>query len=212
MNISNTKEVKDGTYELFHKNGQLHRRGNTNKDGKREGLFESFYENGQLEERGNFIDGKRDGTYELFHENGQLWVKGNINKDGEPDGLYERYYENGQLEYKRNYKDGKEVFPRKLTKINETLEILDCLDDLLIEGRIHMIDVNHEGRELVLDKTLYQRLEEVGREIDFFKMCVETFCQPYPCVPNTPKNTTSESQQNQGVEYPDLDVTKGNVL
>ena len=96
-------------------------------------------------------------------------------------------------------------------KINETLEILDRLDDLLIEGRIHMIDVNHNGSELIFDKTLYRRLEEVGREIDFFKMCVETFCRPYPCVQNTPKNTPSESQQNQGVKSSDLGVQKGNV-
>ena len=63
----------------------------TDDDGQTEeiknGLYESFHENGQLHLRENYKDGELDGLFEVFHENGELSLRGN-HKDGEPHVKY----------------------------------------------------------------------------------------------------------------------------
>ena len=77
------------------------------KDGKKDGFWEVYFNNGQLHFSGNYKIGKLDGFWQWYHKNGQLETKGNYN-NGKKDGFWESFYPNGQFGGKGNFKDGKE--------------------------------------------------------------------------------------------------------
>ena len=80
------------------------------KNGKREGLWESYYRNGQLHTKGQYRKGKREGEWEFYYRNGQLECKGYY-KNGNQDGLFQFYYAKGQFDPHRSgtYKNGKKI-------------------------------------------------------------------------------------------------------
>jgi antitoxin component YwqK of YwqJK toxin-antitoxin module len=82
----------------------------TFKDGKKHGPWVVFHKNGQLLRKGNYKDGKEDGPVVGYHDNGQLRIKG-IYKDGKEDGPWVSYNEDGTVNKKNTgtFKNGVKV-------------------------------------------------------------------------------------------------------
>ena len=99
-----------------------------------------------------------------------------------------RFYSNGQLHMRENFKDGERDGLDEIFYRNGQLEQRMTYKDGKVDGLWESFDENGnlDGTQTFIN----------GKKV---------------CVQNTPKNTPSESQQNQGVESPDLDVQKGNV-
>ena len=57
-------------------------------NGNRDGQWESYFSNGQLHYKGNYINGNEDGQWECYVSNGQLSSKGNYIKDNGERMLY----------------------------------------------------------------------------------------------------------------------------
>ena len=64
----------DGTYEIYHDNGQLGYKG-FYKDGKKDGIIETYYKNGQLWDRKTIKDWKLNGLREVYTKDGTLIEK-----------------------------------------------------------------------------------------------------------------------------------------
>ena len=82
---------KSGSWETFHKNGQLWFK-EIYKEGELDGVSLEYYENGLLRSKGNFKKGEPDGIYEEYHENGLLLCIGNVNEE---EDLWKYFDERG---------------------------------------------------------------------------------------------------------------------
>ena len=67
----------------YHNNGNVFIKGQRNSKGEREGLWELFYSNGNIHWRTSFKDDKIDGTEKFYDEQGnivetRLWKNGKL--------------------------------------------------------------------------------------------------------------------------------------
>ena len=62
---------REGSWEYYHKNGQLWMKGNY-KNNKAYGIWEEYYDSGQLNNKGNFTNQKKDGFWEWFNTDGTV--------------------------------------------------------------------------------------------------------------------------------------------
>ena len=97
---------KGGTWEGYHKNGQLSYIGNY-KDGKKDGIWKDYNEyNGELSVKQTYKDGKLDGILEFYVAPDWIHITETY-KDGKKNGLYQEYYPNGEVLAKGYHKDDK---------------------------------------------------------------------------------------------------------
>lgn len=110
------KEIKQGPYKFFDRDGALQREGSYSGDS-----YKEFYSNGNIKSEVNPItvksyyeDGKLhkivtiEGENVEYYDNGQLKEKW-INNYHSLEGPYESYFKNGQLKEKATYKHYKSV-------------------------------------------------------------------------------------------------------
>ena len=100
---------RDGTWVMYHTNGQLRNKGNW-KNNKREGVWFNYFDDGTLDRKGSFTKGINEGTWAYYHRNGQLSYKGNW-KNGKQDGAWVSYNEDGTVHKASTqaFKDGVKV-------------------------------------------------------------------------------------------------------
>tara|TARA_B110000971_G_scaffold141032_1_gene144178 strand:+ start:1594 stop:2010 length:417 start_codon:yes stop_codon:yes gene_type:complete len=68
---------KEGSWVIYHDNGQLQSKGNY-KNGDRVGFREEYWPNGQLHAKGNHENGRQEGYWEWYNEDGTVikWLAG----------------------------------------------------------------------------------------------------------------------------------------
>lgn len=106
-NYVNGKDLTEGVYARYEKNGNLDRK-YFFKDGEIHGISLHVHKNGNIEERILYENGKAKGELLQYHENGRLAVKG-FYQNGQLEGLYEEFDEDGSLIASTMYKNGKKV-------------------------------------------------------------------------------------------------------
>jgi antitoxin component YwqK of YwqJK toxin-antitoxin module len=102
----NTHIQPHGIIETYYKNTKLLKLRETYKNGKKNGLWESFCENGQLHTKRNFINGIKYGLSEEWYENGQLNSRC-IYKNGNFHGYFETWHYDGKSNYTCSFDNGK---------------------------------------------------------------------------------------------------------
>jgi antitoxin component YwqK of YwqJK toxin-antitoxin module len=98
------KGIKQGTYESFHKNGAVDRKGSYRND-LREGTWVSRWDNGNMASEGSYTAGSRQGVWKFYYEDGSIGSMGSF-KDDKLDGLWESWRSDGVKEEDQRYKEG----------------------------------------------------------------------------------------------------------
>jgi len=101
--------VREGTYERWYANGNLHMRGSLRAD-REEGVWHKYHENGQLKKRLAYSRGEIHGRYESWYPNGQKSSEGEFDR-GSPTGSWTVWNEDGSIDAERTgrYVDGELV-------------------------------------------------------------------------------------------------------
>ena len=95
--------LKDGYWEIYFRNGNLHSKGNIN-NGVEVGEWNLYYQDGTLKIKGTFINGKEDGEWNLYYQDGSSHLKGTYN-NGIREGEWVVYNNNGDISRKTTYVD-----------------------------------------------------------------------------------------------------------
>ena len=95
--------LKDGYWEIYFRNGNLHSKGNMN-NGVEDGEWNLYYQDGTLKMTGNLSNGVADGEWNLYYQDGTLQMKG-IYNNGRMEGEWVVYHNNGEISRKIFYVD-----------------------------------------------------------------------------------------------------------
>lgn len=104
--------IKEGLWNYYHDNGQLHEKGSYKKNIK-DGNWVSYKETGELIYKGSYNQGIKEGYWiesRVWMDYSKFFMFKDYSfyKNGIKDGLYERKFRNGQLKYKGILKNGKQ--------------------------------------------------------------------------------------------------------
>lgn len=96
--------MREGTYHLYHSNGNIKEIGKYSQD-LLDSTVVAFYENGNKKYEFQYNKGVKYGLSLTYFSNGNLEQKSFIVNDV-PEGIVETYYEAGNIRYYANYKNG----------------------------------------------------------------------------------------------------------
>ncbi len=97
------KNIKDGLYQIYYKNGKTWQEGNFKED-KLNGEWKIYFNNGQLKQTLNYENSLRQGKSKVYYDDGIIYQELNY-KDDKMDGKNIFHHTNGKIMEVSEYKN-----------------------------------------------------------------------------------------------------------
>ncbi len=103
----NNKDLPEGVWEFYHKNGNVNLTGQFNRNGEKTGKWTYYFNNGKINGFDNWVDGKQHGEDVTYNKQGIVIARANY-VNGNLQGERKAYFEVGHLKSITPYINGVE--------------------------------------------------------------------------------------------------------